>query len=106
MNQFYREYLDTVIDRRGTHCVKWDLMERSFGRDDLVAAWVADMDFRTVPAVQEALVERAQHAIYGYTEDPEGEKAAECGWLKRRHNFDCDPEWILYSPGVIDSLFF
>lgn len=106
MNSFYREYLDTNISRLGTNCEKWDHLDRAFGRPDLVAAWVADMDFRTVPAVQEALVERAKHAIYGYTSNSEAEKAAECGWLKRRHGVDVEPEWIMYSPGVIDSLFF
>lgn len=106
MDPFYREYLDQEICRVGTNCVKWDELERSFGRSDLAAAWVADMDFRTVPAVQEALIERAQHAIYGYTENTKAEKDAEVGWLKRRHGLDVEPEWILYSPGVIDSLFF
>ena len=106
MNQFYREYLDEVVDRRGTHCEKWDGLKKSFGREDLVAAWVADMDFRTVPAVRDALVARAENAIYGYTDNAADEKAAEVGWLKRRHGLDVEPEWILYSPGVVDSLFF
>jgi len=106
MNQFFREYFDEDISRFGTNCEKWDHLDRAFGRPDLVAAWVADMDFRTVPAVHEAIVERAQHAIYGYTSNAAAEKAAEIGWLKRRHGVDVDPEWILYSPGVIDSLFF
>lgn len=106
MNSFYREYLDENVSRVGTHCEKWDHLEEVFGRSDLVAAWVADMDFRTAPAVQEALVERAKHAIYGYTSNTAEEKAAEVGWLKRRHGVDVEPDWILYSPGVIDSLFF
>lgn len=106
MNQFYREYLDQDICRVGTNCVKWDCLENSFGRADLVPAWVADMDFRTVPAVQEALAKRVEHAIYGYTENSAEEKAAEVGWLKRRHNTVVEPEWIMYSPGVVDSIFF
>ena len=106
MDPFYREYLDQEICRAGTNCVKWDELEKTFGRGDLAAAWVADMDFRTAPAVQQALAERVEHAIYGYTENADAEKAAEVGWLKRRHGVEVDPEWILYSPGVIDSLFF
>ena len=74
MNQFYREYLDQDICRVGTNCVKWDCLENSFGRADLVPAWVADMDFRTVPAVQEALAKRVEHAIYGYTENSAEER--------------------------------
>ena len=64
------------------------------------------MDFRTVPAVIDALAARVQHGIFGYTENGEADKAAEIGWLKRRHGVDVQPDWILYSPGVVDSLFF
>ncbi len=106
MNEFYREYLDAEIDRHGTNCEKWDRCGEYFGREDLIAMWVADMDFRTVPAVAQAIAERAKHAIYGYTENAAAEKQAEIGWLKRRYNLDVEPEWILYSPGVVDSLFF
>ena len=106
MNEFYREYLDAEIDRRGTNCEKWDRCGEHFGREDLIAMWVADMDFRTVPAVAEAIAARAGHAIYGYTENSAAEKQAEIGWIKRRYNLDIEPEWILYSPGVVDSLFF
>ena len=106
MNAFYRQYLDADINRIGTNCEKWDRLEEHFGRGDLVAAWVADMDFRTVPAVVDALAARVQHGIFGYTENGEADKAAEIGWLKRRHGVDVSPDWILYSPGVVDSLFF
>ena len=105
MNPFYREYLDAEIDRHGTNCIKWDYLERTFGRPDLIAAWVADMDFRTAPTVQQALVERAQNAIYGYTDNAVAEKKAECGWIQRRYGVEIQPEWILFSAGVIDSLF-
>ena len=101
-----REYLDAPHDRIGTNCEKWDGLERLYGRSDLIALWVADMDFRTVPQVREALVRRAEHAIYGYTDDGKRARAAEAGWLKRRHGLDVDPDWILYSPGVVDSLYF
>ena len=101
-----REYLDAPHDRIGTNCEKWDGRERLYGRSDLIALWVADMDFRTVPQVREALVRRAEHAIYGYTDDGKRARAAEAGWLKRRHGLDVDPDWILYSPGVVDSLYF
>lgn len=106
MNPFYREYLDAEIDRHGTNCIKWDYLERTFGRADLTAAWVADMDFRTAPTIQKALVERAQNAIYGYTDAVRLDKQAECGWIQRRYGVKIDPEWILFSAGVIDSLFF
>jgi len=106
MNKFYREYLDTALERRGTHCVKWDNMKADFGRDDLIPAGVADMDFCTAPAVHKALMERAAHAIYGYTSNGKAERAAEAGWLKRRHGCEIEEDWILFSPGVIDSQYF
>lgn len=106
MNDFYREYLDTYVDRNGTNCVKWDCCGEKFGSNDVIPMWVADMDFRTVPAVSEALVERARHAIYGYTDNTDAEKEAEIGWLKRRYHLDAEKDWIMYSPGVVDSIFF
>ena len=106
MNSFYREYLDAAMDRSGTKCEKWDRCGEHFGRDGLIPMWVADMDFPTVPAVVDALVARAKHPIYGYTENSAEEKRAEIGWLRRRYGLEADPEWILYSPGVVDSIFF
>ena len=106
MNSFYREYLDALTDRTGTNTEKWDRCGKYFGRENLLPMWVADMDFPTVPAVTEAIVERAKHPIYGYTENTDAEKQAEVGWLSRRYGLTVDPEWILYSPGVVDSIFF
>ena len=96
MRSEMRAYLNTPIDRRGTNCEKWDLLERYFGRGDLLAMWVADMDFRTVPQVREALVRRAEHAIYGYTDNAEAEHEAEAGWLLRR--------WYRRLPAVAEAL--
>ena len=106
MNSFYREYLDALTDRTGTNTEKWDRCGVYFGRENLLPMWVADMDFPTVPAVAEAIIERAKHPIYGYTENTDAEKQAEVGWLLRRYGLTVDPEWILYSPGVVDSIFF
>jgi len=106
MRQEMRAYLDTPVDRHGTNCEKWDQLGRYFGKDDLLAMWVADMDFRTVPQVRQALIERAGHAIYGYTDNSAEEHAAEAGWLERRHGLKVETDWILYSPGVVDSIFF
>ena len=106
MTEDMRAYLDAPHGRFGTHCEKWDMLERHFGRGDLIAMWVADMDFRTVPQVRDALVRRAEHAIYGYTDNGEEDRQAEAEWLLRRHGLKVENDWILYSPGVVDSLFF
>ena len=106
MRQEMRDYLDAPVDRYGTNCEKWDMLGKYYGRDDLIAMWVADMDFRTVPQVKDALIRRAEHAIYGYTDNSEEERRAEAGWLMRRHGLEVETDWILYSPGVVDSIFF
>lgn len=106
MNSFYREYLDALTDRTGTNTEKWDRCGEHFGREGLLPMWVADMDFPTVPEVKQAIVDRAQHPIYGYTENADAEKQAEAGWIARRYGLNVEKDWILYSPGVVDSIFF
>ncbi len=97
---------DEIIERRGTDCEKWDGLERRFGAlaPDALPMWVADMDFRSPPAVIEALTRRAAHGIYGYTGMSPAFSGACVSWLKRRHGWDVEPEWIRYSPGVVSAL--
>ena len=106
MNEQMRQYLDAPIDRHGTNCEKWDMLGKYFGRDDLLAAWVADMDFRTAPPIIEAMRSRLEHGIFGYTYTEDEERPALIGWMKRRYDLALEPEWILPSPGVVDSIFF
>ena len=61
---------DEIIERRGSGAIKTDLLEERFGRPDLLAAWVADMDFATPPFILDALRKRLEHPILGYTADP------------------------------------
>ena len=77
---------DREIDRTGTHSVKYDSRLAVFGRTDVIPAWVADMDFAAPPAVTQALTERAQHPIYGYTLFPDSLYEALIGWLQRRRD--------------------
>ena len=58
---------DKIIDRKGTNAYKLDLRKRSFGTDDVIPLWVADMDFAAPEAVQKAIQQRAAHEVYGYT---------------------------------------
>ena len=58
---------DEIINRNGTDSVKWDAVERRWGRNDLIPMWVADMDFRTAPFVIDALKKRLDHEVLGYT---------------------------------------
>lgn len=61
---------DNMIERRNTHSVKWDEMERFFGVKDVLPMWIADIDFQAPPPVIEALSKRVEHGIFGYTAIP------------------------------------
>lgn len=96
---------DTVIDRAGTNCEKYDHRAETFGRADVIPLWVADMDFAAPPCVQAALAQRVAHPVYGYTFPGEGLLAALYGWYERRHGWRIDPAQLLLTPGVVPSLF-
>ncbi len=97
---------DTLIDRRGTHCEKWDGMEEHFGitADSGLAMWVADMEFRPPPEVGQALAAAVEHGLFGYYGTDVDYPLAIAGWMKRRHNWDINPEWILTTPGIVSGV--
>ncbi|MWC26833.1 putative C-S lyase [Paenibacillus sp. MMS18-CY102] len=95
---------DKVINRYGTASYKWDQSEKLFGRADLLPLWVADMDFEPPHEVVEAIKERANQGIYGYTIRTKGYHEAVEGWLERRHGWKIQHDWISSSPGVVPAL--
>ncbi|QKS48736.1 pyridoxal phosphate-dependent aminotransferase (plasmid) [Paenibacillus cellulosilyticus] len=95
---------DKVIDRFGTASYKWDQSEKLFGRADILPLWVADMDFQPPQEVVEAIKERANQGIYGYTIRTQGYHDAVRGWLSRRHGWEIKDEWITSSPGIVPAL--
>ena len=97
---------DTIIERRNTACLKWDGTSSRFGvaGDDLLPMWVADMDFRPPEAVVEAMVRRATHGIYGYPAGLEAYHQAVGSWLRRRHGWDVQADWITSAPGVVAAI--
>ncbi|MDO9013110.1 MAG: PatB family C-S lyase [Gallionella sp.] len=96
---------DQQILRNGTSSVKHDGRAAYFGTEEVLPLWVADMDFAAPDAVQRALAERAAHPIYGYTLYPDGMYDALIAWLKKRHGWEVQREWIIMAPGVVPSLF-
>ena len=96
---------DEQINRRGTHCVKWDMMEPMFGvpADDGLAMWVADMEFRPPQVVQDAVEAMAAHGVYGYFGDDSRYLAAIRWWMKARHGWDVAPEAILTTHGLVNG---
>ncbi|SFU66028.1 cystathione beta-lyase [Nitrosomonas eutropha] len=95
---------DREIDRSGTFSTKYDGREVTFGRPDVMPLWVADMDFAAPAAVTEALVARARHPVYGYTQFPDSLYESLILWLKLRHGWQIAREWIVFCPGVVPSL--
>ncbi len=95
---------DSVIERRGTISAKWDGMEPLFKTNDLFPMWIADMDFKAPPEVIEALRERLDHGVFGYTRRFEPYREAIAGWMERRHGWRPNTEWIRHTPGVVPAL--
>ena len=93
---------NTPIDRRGTNSTKWDLMEKLYGvsPDDGLAMWTADSDYATAPCVIEALQKAAAHGVFGYGVENEAYLNAICWWMKTRHNWEIEPDWILTTQGL------
>ena len=91
---------DEIIERRGTHSVKWDESPSA----DVIPLWVADMDFAVAPAIQEAIKKRAEHPVFGYTLVEDDYYEAVISWFHRRHQWTIKKEWILYTTGVIPAV--
>ncbi len=94
---------DELIDRHGTHSMKWDMMEPLYGvpTDEGLAMWVADMDFRAPPQVNAALAEAVAHGVHGYFGDDRAYKAAITGWMAERHGWEVDPAAIATTHGLV-----
>lgn len=101
---------DEIIERRGTGCVKWDEVPAGShlsplaSQQDLIPLWVADMDFPVAPAIQAAVLQRAQHPVYGYTHVQDEYYDAVVSWFSRRHQWTIAREHILYITGVVPAI--
>ena len=95
---------DKEIPRKGTSSLKHDGAAAYCGNPDAIPMWVADMDFAAPEAVTRALIERAAHPVYGYTLYPDSMYAALMSWMKMRHGYPIERDWIMMSPGVVTAL--
>ena len=89
---------DRKIERRGSNCVKWDA---EFVTDKVMPMWIADMDFEVAPAIQRNLQERVAHGVFGYQFLSDRYYEATMDWMRRRHDFHVEKEWIAYVPNVV-----
>lgn len=95
---------DTIINRWGSDSVKYDGLKETFGCQDLLPMWVADMDFQSPPVVREAVRECCDRGVFGYTFRSEEGRRAFREWVKRRYRWETKDEWISSSPGIVTAL--
>lgn len=95
---------DRIIERRGTGAIKTDALKKVFGKEDLVPLWVADMDFETPDFIVNALKERLEHPVFGYTAEPEDYRPAIIDWVAGLHGWEIRKEWISYIPGIVKGI--
>nr|WP_144928703.1 MalY/PatB family protein [Paenibacillus bovis] len=97
-------HLETFIDRKNTASLKWDALEKYYGDSDLLPMWVADMDFQPPEEVINILRKQVEHGIFGYTISSEQTNNAIINWTSKRHNWNINSEWILFSQGVVPAI--
>ena len=90
---------DEIVNRRHTGSYKWDTAD-----DDVINMWVADMDFRTAPAIIDTLKRRVDHGVFGYTAVGKEYYDATVNWFARRHGWTIDPETMIYTSGVVPAI--
>lgn len=100
---FNQEYFDEGLYRVNTRCEKWDLCRAEHG-EDVLPMWVADMDFPSPPAVQAAILTRAAHPTYGYTEPMDDDYQALADFWQRRHGLAFTREDVQLLPCVVTGL--
>ena len=99
--EFVEKY---AVSRKNTDSLKWDALEERFGDADLLPLWVADMEFKVPDSVTQALTERINHGVYGYSNVPESYYAAFFNWQWEHHQKRKKKEWLRFSRGVVESL--
>lgn len=95
---------DKITDRRKSGDLKHGVLLERYGRDDLLPLWVADMDFETPPFITEALRQRLDHSLFGYTVVPDALWTSIIQWIHDHHQWDIRKEWLTYIPGVVKGI--
>lgn len=96
--------LDQRIERRHTSSVKWNGLKPFFGAPDAIPLWVADMDFPAPEPVLKALREIVDHGILGYAMPAASYNESITAWMEKRHGWKVDPEWLVFTPGIVPAL--
>ncbi len=93
-----------IIDRSGSGDLKHEVLEERYGRADLLPLWVADMDFETPHFITDAIKQRLNHSLFGYTVEPEELWPTVMKWIKDHHQWDVKREWLSYIPGIVKGI--
>lgn len=95
---------DEIIPREGSDSVKYDRRKEVFGTENVMPMWVADMDFKAPDFIISALQKRLEHGIMGYSVRPAEYTQSIKKWLKKRHNWCINEDWICFSPGIVPAI--
>jgi len=95
---------DEIINREGTGCIKYDVRKQVFGKSDVLPLWVADMDFKTPDFIINALKERLEHEILGYSFRTSSYNNSIVEWQMKRHQWKIRKDWLSFAPGVVTGL--
>ncbi|MGZ7159930.1 MAG: MalY/PatB family protein [Methanobacterium sp.] len=93
-----------ICNRKNTDCLKWDMIQPVFGKEDIIPMWVADMDFPVAQPVINALKKRADHPFYGYTKPGSSVVEAVVERMWRKFKWKIKPKWVVFTPGVVPAL--
>lgn len=93
-----------IVSRENTNCAKWDEIINEYGLQDIIPLTVADMDYRVAPEIINAVIEAANHGIYGYTNVSDKYIELSKKWAEKNYNFNLKKEWIVYCPRIIQAL--
>ena len=95
---------DKPVDRTGSNDLKHTALADRWHRTDLLPLWVADMDWETPPFITEALRQRLDHSLYGYTDLPKDYWNVVIRWVKDRHGWQMQSEWMSFVPGIVKGI--
>ena len=95
---------DKITDRRNTNCLKYDFAVKRGMPEDVLPLWVADMDFKTSSYIEDAVIERTKHGIFGYSEVQTPYFETVRSWMKKHHDWDVQEKWLIKTPGVVFAL--
>ena len=101
VEEFVNKY---YVERKNTNSLKWDALEERFGDKDLLAMWVADMEFKTPESIREALIKRVNHGVFGYTKLPESYYDQYKKWHKQKYDINVEKQWIRFAPGIVQAI--